>query len=114
MWGPGELITVVDADGLTFPVYLGIGDGFVRYAPPTGTIDVIGILDQEASSYMICKDGYRLWVPDYDGNGLVLTDRGYQRGNLPGDINNDFIIDLADFSEMAENWMTSAPGLYED
>ena len=111
-WAPGNTITVVDSNDLTFPVLLGIGDGISRYQCPTGTIDVIGIFDQEASTYYPCKDGYRLWVPNYDGNGLVLTDRGFRRGNLPGDINRDFKVDLADFSEMATGWMKETPGLY--
>jgi len=110
-WGPGNAIIVAASNGLTFPVLLGIGDGFTRYDCPVGQIDVIGIMDQESSGYMICKDGYRIWITNYDGNGLVLTDRGYKRGNLPGDINTDFKVDFIDFAEMAENWLKCAPGL---
>jgi hypothetical protein len=110
-WGPGNTITIMDSNGLTFPVLLGLGDGFTRYDCPAGQIDVIGIMDQESSGYMICKDGYRIWVANYDGNGLVLTDRGYKRGNLPGDVNTDFKVDLDDFAEMIENWMKCVPGL---
>jgi hypothetical protein len=92
-------------------VKLGIGDGFTRYACPTGQISIIAIFDQEASGYTVCKDGYRLWVPDYDGNGLVLTDRGHKRGNLPGDINTDYIVDFYDFAELAENWLQQVAGM---
>jgi len=110
-WGPGNTITITDSNGLTFPVLLGIGNGFTRYDCPLGQIDVIGIMDQESSGYMVCKDGYRIWITNYDGNGLVLTDRGYKRGNLPGNINTDFKVDFLDFAEFAENWLQCTPGL---
>lgn len=110
-WGPDNTVTITDANGLTFPVKLGIGDGFTRYGCPTGQIHVVAIFDQESSGTEVCKDGYRLWVVDYDGNGLVLTDRGRKRGNLPGDINADFKVDFIDFAEMAANWLECAPGL---
>lgn len=110
-WAPNATITIADGTGRTFPVKLGIGDGFTRYACPTGQIDVIAIFDQESSGYLVCKDGYRLWVPDYDGNGLVLTDRGHERGNLPGDINTDYIVNFYDFAELAENWLQQRAGL---
>jgi DNA/RNA endonuclease YhcR with UshA esterase domain len=86
-WAPDGTVTIMDYSGRTFPIKLGIGDGFAKYSCPTGQIDVIAIFDQEASGYLVCKDGYRLWVPNYDGNGLVLTDRDYNRTNLPDDIN---------------------------
>lgn len=110
-WGPNQSITITDPNGLEFPVLLGIGDGFTRYDPPAGRIDVAGILDQEAPNCTICDYGYRIWVVNYDGNGLVLTDRGYQRGNLPGDVNINFRIDLYDFAAMAEKWLSAVPGL---
>jgi len=110
-WGPGNTITITDSNGLTFPVLLGIGNGFTRYDCPTGQIDVIGILDQEAPGCAVCDYGYRIWVTNYDGNGLVLTGRGHKRGNLPGDINTDFKVDFIDFAEFAENWLKCAPGL---
>ncbi len=75
-WVANGTIEVRDNTGRTFPVKLGISKGFTDYACPIGQIDVIAIFDQEASSYSVCKDGYRLWVPSYDGNGRVLTDRG--------------------------------------
>jgi hypothetical protein len=110
-WIPDRTIAIRDKTGRTFPVKLGIGDGFSRYACPTGQIDVIAILDQESTGYMVCKDGYRLWVPNYDGNGLVLTDRGHKRGNLPGDINTDYKVDFYDFAEFADGWLETRAGL---
>jgi len=110
-WAPNHTLTVMDKTGRTIPLLLGYGDGFTRYVCPTGQISVIAIFDQEASSTTICTDGYRLWVTNYDGNGLVLTDRGHKRGNLPGDINTDYQVDFADFAELANRWLQQSPGL---
>ena len=120
-WGPDytdetETVTIKDVNGLTFPVKLGIGAGFSRFDCPAGQIDVIGIFDQEPPAPPYPPDpksGYRIWVSNYDGNGLVLTDRGYKRGNLPGDINSDFKVDFKDFAELADNWLVSRDGLYD-
>lgn len=112
-WGPDQTLTVSDSSGRNFQVKLGIGRGFSRYSAPTGWIDVIGIFDQEAPGSGPYNIGYRVWVPNYDGNGLVLTDRGYQRGNLPGDINGDYSVDLLDLAELSENWLRSVPGLID-
>jgi hypothetical protein len=109
-WGRDNTVTITDANGLTFPVKLGIGNGITRYGCPAGQIDVIAIFDQECSSFPYTA-GYRLWVPDYDGNGLVLTNRGHERGNLPGDINTDYIVDFYDFAELAGNWLEHRAGL---
>lgn len=109
-WVPSGTVTISDNTGRTFPVKLGIGDGITRYPCPTGQIDVIAIFDQECSSSPY-TGGYRLWVPDYDGNGLVLTDRGHERGNLPGDINTDYTVDFYDFAELAGNWLLQRAGL---
>ena len=114
-WGPGKTITIQDSDGLTFPVRLGVGAGLSRYDCPTGRVDVIGILDQSAPGYPPNIDntkGYRLLVLDYDGNGMVLTHRDHRRGNLPGDINGDFKVDIGDIAEMAANWLQSRDGLW--
>ena len=113
-WGIDQTITIQDANGLTLPVRLGIGAGIAGYDCPTAQIDVIGILNQEAPGYPPNIDntkGYRLFVLNYDGNGLVLTDRGYRRGNLPGDINTDFKLDFIDFVEMAAYWLECREGL---
>ena len=88
-WASDGTVTIMDDTGRTFPVKLGIGDGFANYPCPMGQIDVIAIFDQEASGYSVCKDGYRLWVPNYDGNGLVLTDRDYNRENLLDEVDTD-------------------------
>jgi hypothetical protein len=109
-WSPDGTVTIRDNTGRTFPVKLGIGDGFTRYTCPIGQIDVIAIFDQECSSSPY-TGGYRLWVTNYDGNGLVLADRGHKRGNLPGDINTDYIVDFYDFAELAGNWLQTRAGL---
>ncbi len=69
-WGPyGELVIT---DGVkTLPVKLGRGNGI--YAGSNNLsepFDIIAIMDQNSSDL---KSGYRLWVPNYDGNGLVLA-----------------------------------------
>jgi hypothetical protein len=88
-WAPDGTVTIMDDTGRTFPVKLGVGEGFANYPCPTEQIDVIAIFDQEASGYSLCKDGYRLWIPNYDGNGLVLTDRDCNRDNLLYDVDTD-------------------------
>lgn len=114
-WGSGNTITIQDENGLTFPILLNLGSGISRYDCPTGQIDVIGIMDQKSTGTPPNLDhtkGYRLLVLNYDGNGLVLGDTGHSRGNLPGDINNDYIVDFRDFAELAENWLQNRAGLY--
>ena len=89
------------------------GSGISRYSCPTGQIDVIGIMDQKGTGYPPNPQiGYRLIVLNYDGNGLVLGDTGHPRGNLPGDLNNDYIVNLEDFAELANNWLENRAGLY--
>jgi hypothetical protein len=92
-WGPDGTITVMDNTGRTFPVKLGIGGGFTQYACPMGQIDVLAIFDQESSDW---RSGYRLWVPNYDGNGLVLTDRGYRKPGLPWDVDTESQVDIVE------------------
>ncbi len=112
-WGPDSTITIQDSNGLTFPVELCIGAGISKYSCPTGQIDVIGIMDQKAPGYPPNPTkGYRLLVLNYDGNGLVLGDTHNARGNLPGDINKDYIVNLGDFAELAANWLENRAGLY--
>lgn len=107
-WGPDNTVTVIDAcSGLTFPVKLGVGAGFSKYDCPAGLIDVIGIFDQESWDP---KSDYRIWVMNYDGNSRVLTDRGYGRYNMPGEINMDGKVDLMDFAWLADNWLECVPG----
>jgi hypothetical protein len=112
-WEPGKTVTITDSSGRTFPVLLCLGAGISRYDCPTGKIDVVGILDQKGAGYPPdATKGYRLLVLDYDGNGLMLGDTGHLRGNLPGDTNNDYIVDLKDFAELAGNWLENRAGLY--
>jgi hypothetical protein len=113
-WGPddpGEFqtLTIRDSTGRTFPLKLGIGPGFTDFECPSGQFDVIGILDQESSDMWVCKDGYRLWVVNYDGNGKVLTDFGFPKNRLPGDINLDGKVDFYDLCEFANNWLEEHP-----
>jgi len=111
-WDKNATLTITDGTR-TFPVVLGIGAGiYPGSSNLTEPFDVVGILDQEASSGSgPFTDGYRLWVTNYDGNGRVLRDRGYRRGNLPGDVNGDGKIDLEDFTELVIDWLLTAPGL---
>jgi hypothetical protein len=109
-WGPDETGIIRNSTGRTFPVKYGLGPGFSGANNLTDQFDVIGILNQEDGS-LPHTEGYEIWVTNYDGNGLVLADRGYKRGNLPSDINSDFKVDFKDFAEFAANWLACAPGL---
>ncbi len=84
-WGSEGSLTITDGER-TFPLRLGRDDGFTDFPAPTGTFDVVGILDQEdvtdTDGY---RGGYRLWVTWYDGNGVILPTPWY----LPGDSNCD-------------------------
>lgn len=69
-WGPNGTLTVTNGVK-TLPVKLGRGNGIYpgsfNLSQP---FDVIGILDQESTSL---RDGYQLYVMNYDGNGSVLA-----------------------------------------
>ncbi|MBN2211846.1 MAG: hypothetical protein JW709_10670, partial [Sedimentisphaerales bacterium] len=108
-WGTNGQLTITDGNK-TFPVLLGLGRGFEQPCNLANTFDIIGIFDQE-SGYSDYTNGYRIWVPNYDGNGLVLTDRAYRRGNLRGDSVNDGRIDLLDLAALAGDWLLDVPGL---
>jgi hypothetical protein len=72
-WRPSGQLLIQDATGRTFPVLLGLGEGFTRYPPPAAPFDIVGILDQEdAVEADGFKDGYRLWAMNYDGDRFVL------------------------------------------
>jgi len=105
-WAPGANMQITNGDK-TFPLKLGIGWGIY---PGSNNLnepfDVIGIFDQEGSN----KADYRIWVLNYDGNGLVLTDRAYGRYNLPGEINKNGNVNFLDFAWLAENWLKCVPG----
>ncbi|MBN2375430.1 MAG: hypothetical protein JXD22_03450 [Sedimentisphaerales bacterium] len=110
LWAPGATMEIVDSGGKTFPVLLGRGHGIqVGSNNLRPVFDVIGILDQECG--LPHTAGYRIWVPDYDANGLVLTSRNQRRGNLPGDINYDGQVNLFDLAKMASQWLDCALGI---
>ena len=111
-WDADATLEITDGTK-TFPVKLGIGSGIYPGSNNlTDTFDVVGIMDQENSSMSgPFKNGYRIWVTNYDGNGLVLRDRGYRRGNLPGDNNGDGRVDLQDFALITADWLLTAPGI---
>jgi hypothetical protein len=107
-WGPNGVVTVTDG-ARTFPIQLGIGPGIITGSNNlASTFDVIGILDQEGSN----TGGYSLYVTNYDGNGLVLTDGCDLSGVFaPGDLNQDCKVDLKDFAILAGNWLKCTNGL---
>jgi len=109
-WGPDSDITVADTTGRSFPVHLCRGAGFAMHPCPEGQIDIIGIMDQKSTDG---TRGYRLLVLDYDGNGLVLGTLSTRRGNLPGDLNNDYRVDERDLAILEANLGREVPGLAE-
>lgn len=108
-WGPGQTVTVTDGTR-TFPVLLGRGSGFNDPNNLPAVFDVVGILDQDDGASPF-TGGYRIWVANYDGNGQVLRDRGYRRGNLPTDVNRDGVVDLADFAAFSAQWLSYTSGI---
>jgi len=69
-WGPNAELMITDGVK-TFPVKLGRGNGI--YAGSynlSEPFDIIAIMDQQSPTL---KSGYRLYVMNYDGNGLVLA-----------------------------------------
>lgn len=115
-WGPGGELLITDGTR-TFPVKLGIGRGISAGSNNlAATFDIIGILDQEGGSFSggwvgPFDNGYRIVVLNYDGNSLVLCDRDHRRGNLPGDVNGDWRVDLADVAALASDWLVCRTGL---
>ncbi|MFI4912269.1 MAG: hypothetical protein ACIAQZ_11435 [Sedimentisphaeraceae bacterium JB056] len=108
-WIPDGNIELQDSTGRTMPVSLGLGKGISLYQCPEGTIDVIGVLNQEGGSDP--TSGYEIIIFDYNGNPLVLGDTGPTRGNLAGDINNDFVVNINDLAAIASNWLKDIAGL---
>ena len=105
-WGADATLAITDGQK-TFPLKLGIGWGIRPGSNNlTEPFDVVGIFDQEGGP----KDDYRIWVLNYDGNGMVLTDRAYARYNLPGEINRDGKVDFTDFAWLADYWLKCVPG----
>ncbi|MFH1747580.1 MAG: dockerin type I domain-containing protein [Planctomycetota bacterium] len=92
-WGPDAELVIQDGTGRTFPVKIGLGDGFGTYEPPPAPFDIIGILDQEDyNSDDGNKDGYRLWVMYYTGNGYIIP----EPFALAGDMNCDGLVNAYD------------------
>ncbi|MDB5321885.1 MAG: Glucose/arabinose dehydrogenase, beta-propeller fold, partial [Phycisphaerales bacterium] len=54
--------------------------------------------------YTTADDGVRLWV-----NGQLLIDRWTDRASLPGDANNDGVVDFIDFQLIEQQFNTSSP-----
>ena len=102
-WGPNAELMITDGVK-TFPVKLGRGNGI--YAGSNNLsepFDIIGILNQESPDL---KSGYQLFVPNYDGNGLVLASREHRQADKPGDINLDGIVDIEDLTLLLEDWVS--------
>jgi hypothetical protein len=114
-WGNDSTITVSDDGGLTFPVHLALGSGIAQHECPSGKIDVVGVLNQVGPGYpQDPTKGYYIIVMDYDGNGKVLGAARTRRGNLSGDINSDYIVNLQDIAEIAAGWLETRSGLYQE
>jgi hypothetical protein len=78
-WAPDGTLTITDGIR-TLPVRLGRGNGIYRGAYNlTQPCSVIGILDQDSTSL---RDGYRLWVVNYDGNGVVLASYEHRMADM--------------------------------
>ncbi len=58
-------------------------------------------MDQESTEL---TGGYRLYVMNYDGNGLVLASREHRRADKPGDLDLDGVVGLDDIAELLEDW----------
>jgi hypothetical protein len=108
LWAPNATLTITHGTK-TLPLKLGMGPGITVGSNNLPTqFDVIGILDQEGAA----TGAYRLWVTNYDGNGLVLADGCDLHGVFAlGDINKDCVVNFLDFAVMADEWLqnTSVP-----
>ncbi|UCC97434.1 MAG: hypothetical protein JSW66_16515 [Phycisphaerales bacterium] len=101
-WDSNAELTITDGVK-TFPVKLGRGDGIYPGSNNlTEPFDVIGIMDQQSADL---TRGYRLYVMNYDGNGLVLAGREHRRADKPGDLNLDGIVNYDDIKELLEDWL---------
>jgi len=95
-WGPDGDLVITDGV-LTLPVKLGRGAGFSDYPPPAGLFDVVGIFDQEDTvSTDGWKDGYRLYLMDYDGSRFYLPGQEF----APADFDRDGDVDSVDFAHL--------------
>ncbi len=108
-WQPNGNMTITDGS-LTLPIKLGRGTGFTTFAPPTGTFSIVGILDQEdAIATDGFKDGYYLYLMDYDGTHFYLPGLNL----APADFDQDGDVDSDDFAHLqacyTENGTTATP-----
>ena len=101
-WAPNATLTLTDGVR-TIPLKLGRGNGIYRGSNNlVEPFDVIAILDQDSTNL---KDGYRLYVMNYDGNGHVLACREHRHADRPGDTNLDGIVDFHDLARLAADWL---------
>ena len=108
LWAPNATLTITDGTK-TFPVKLGMGPGIAAYSGSNynlaATFDIIGILDQEDGSSPFTGD-YRIWVPNYDGNGSVLADGCDLHGVFSSaDLNRDCRVNLSDLALFSQEWL---------
>lgn len=109
-WGPDGELVVQDGTGRTLPVKLGRGGGFSVYDPPPPPFDVIAIFDQEDTNGEDgWKDGYRLWVMDYDGNGEVINSEA-----CTGDLDGNGNVNLSDLAELLGHYRITSGATYPD
>lgn len=93
-WAPETMMTIQDngSPNRTFTVKLCRGSGFSIYPAPTGTFNLVGIMNQENSN----TAGYQVWALDYNGSEFVIPHPA------PGDFNYDGHVDAADFDHFSE------------
>lgn len=60
-WGNNKLMTISDATGSVGMLLSAMGD-FNSYSQPQGSLNVVGIFDQEDNQVAPYTDGYRVWV----------------------------------------------------
>lgn len=120
-WGAGELATIVDAQGRTLSLNLGLDPAFDSLGKPVGTFDIVGIFNQEAPSGGPFTGGYQLWTMnpsdfkftgDANGDGYVdgvdyvaWASHFKASGSLAeGDFNGDGFVDGIDYIAWASNF----------
>lgn len=87
-------VKVADDTGRTFDVVLGYNSAFLGTSAPSGSLDIVGIFDQEGSS--TGKDCYRMWA--------LTPDDFLPSDLLPGDADMNGTVNDADAAIMAANW----------
>ncbi|MEO0630921.1 MAG: GC-type dockerin domain-anchored protein, partial [Planctomycetota bacterium] len=127
-WDAEDSPVVTDGT-LTLPLLLGTSTDFEPSTAPTGTFDVVGILDQEASPPPVGgTNGYRLivtslddvWIrlcSDQNGDGLVTPGDfnawilNFNNNDPLADANNDGAVTPGDFNAwvLAYNQLNNGP-----